>query len=117
MIQLQLFLVMSFAFQVLNRQLLVESLMLHTILSKRKVLLDQLRKGLETLGVLEEAAKRPLMFESFFVSSDENLTSDKVKGSLTFPGDMDDDQVQTMAYFLQFVDECTKEGTLTLIYY
>ena len=59
-----------------------------------------------------------LMFESFFfVSSDENLTSDKVKGSLTFPGYMDDDQVQTMAYFLQFVDECTKEGTLTFIYY
>ena len=98
-------LVISFALQVSNRQLL------DTILSKRKVLLDQLRKGLETLGVLEEAAKRPLMFESFFVSSDENLTSDKVKGSLTFTGDMDDDQVQTMAYFLQFVDECTKEGT------
>ncbi|KAK2564475.1 G2/M phase-specific E3 ubiquitin-protein ligase [Acropora cervicornis] len=103
------------ALLVLNRQLLVESLMLHTILSKRKVLLDQLRKGLETLGVLEEAAKRPLMFESFFVSSDENLTSDKVKGSLTFPGDMDDDQVQTMAYFLQFVDECTKEDLKDLI--
>ena len=71
MIQLQLLFVMSLAFQVLNRQLLVESLMLHTILSKRKVLLDQLRKGLEILGVLEEAAKRPLMFESFFVSSDD----------------------------------------------
>lgn len=57
------------------------------------------------------------MFESFFVSSDENLTSDMVEGSLTSPGDMNDDQVQTMVYFLQFVDECTEEGTLTLIYY
>ena len=53
--------------------------MLHTILSKRKVLLNQLRKGLETLGVLEEAAKKPLMFEGFFVSAGENLTSDKSK--------------------------------------
>jgi len=59
--------------------------MLHTILSKRKVLLDHLRKGLETLGVLQEAAKNPLLFESLFVASDESLTPEKAKDSLKFP--------------------------------
>lgn len=95
-----------------NQQLLVESLMLHTILSKRKVLLDQLRKGLQVLNVLEEASKRPLLFERLFVGCEENLTPEKIKASLSLPAeDMNDDQVQTMAYFLQFVDESTQEGT------
>lgn len=94
-----------------NQQLLVESLMLHTILSKRKVLLDQLRKGLQVLNVLE-ASKRPLLFESLFVGSEENLTPEKLKASLSLPAeDMNEDQVQTMAYFLQFVDESPQEGT------
>lgn len=61
--------------------------MLHTILSKRKVLLDHLRKGLETLGVLEKASTNPLLFESLFVASDESLTPEKAKDSLKFPGD------------------------------
>lgn len=95
-----------------NQQLLVESLMLHTILSKRKVLLDQLRKGLQVLNVLEEASKRPLLFESLFVGSEENLTPEKLKASFSLPAeDMNEDQVQTMAYFLQFVDESPQEGT------
>lgn len=85
--------------------------MLHTILSKRKVLLDQLRKGLQVLNVLE-ASKRPLLFESLFVGSEENLTPEKLKASLSLPAeDMNEDQVQTMAYFLQFVDESPQEGT------
>lgn len=85
--------------------------MLHTILSKRKVLLDQLRKGLQVLNVLE-ASKRPLLFESLFVGSEENLTPEKLKASLSLPAeDMNEDQVQTMTYFLQFVDESPQEGT------
>lgn len=55
--------------------------MLHTILSKRKVLLDHLRKSLETLDVLQEALKYPLLFESLFVASDESLTPEKAKDS------------------------------------
>ena len=74
------------------------------------MLLDHLRKGLETLDVLQEAVKNPLLFESLFVASDESLTPEKAKDSLKFPGDMDAEQIQTMAYLLQFIDECSKEG-------
>ena len=37
----------------------LQSLMLHDILVKRKSILDQLRKGLSTLGVLAEIEYNP----------------------------------------------------------
>lgn len=97
--------------QVSNKQLLVESIMMHTVLSKRKVLLDQLRKGLETSGVLEMAERRPLLFESLFVSSGEKLSNEKGKEVVKPPLNMDEDQLQTMAHLLQFLEECCEEGT------
>ena len=53
--------------------------MLHTVLSKRKVFLDQLRKGLETLDVMEDATKSPLLLESLFTATANIITNDKVK--------------------------------------
>ena len=44
------------------------------------------------------------------MASEESLTPEKAKDSLKFPGDMDEEQKQSMAYLLQFIDECSKEG-------
>ena len=59
--------------------------MLHTVLSK-KVVLDQLRKGLQILNVLDEITKRPRLFESLFLSNPNvcDLTAGKVISSLGF---------------------------------
>lgn len=51
-----------------NKLDVLQSLMLHDILVKRKSILDQLRKGLSTLGVLAEIEYNPSLFEQFFVN-------------------------------------------------
>ena len=64
---------------------IVKSILVHFVLSKKKVLLDQLREGLRTLGVLEEAIKHPLLFEKLFVRTESDLVPGEVKAILKFP--------------------------------
>ena len=50
-----------------NKLNVLQSLMLHDILVKRKSILDQFRKGLSTLGFLAEMEHNPSLFEECFV--------------------------------------------------
>ena len=50
-----------------NKLDVLQSLMIHDILVKRKSVLDQFRKGLSTLGFLAEMERNPSLFEEFFV--------------------------------------------------
>ena len=76
--------------------------MLHTILSKRKVLLDHLRRGLETLRVVNEVVTRPLIFEKLFVGGSEELNAEAVKASLSFPQSMSDEERETKQHLFHF---------------
>lgn len=99
-----------FVFQkVKNKQLLVESLMLHTVLSKKKVVLDQLRKGLQILNVLDEITKRPRLFENLFLSNPNvcDVTAEKVISSLSFSIN---ESCATRDHLLQYINECSKQG-------
>ena len=66
-----------------NKLDVLQSLMLHDILVKRKSILDQLRKGLSTLGVLAEIEYNPSLFEQFFVNQG-GLSTDFVLNCLHF---------------------------------
>ena len=48
---------------------MVQSLVIHESLIKHKVVLDQFRKGLTLLGLLEQIEKEPRKFEHLFVQS------------------------------------------------
>lgn len=80
---------------------------MHFVLSKKKVLLDQLREGLKTLGVLEEAIKHPLLFEKLFVRTESDLVPGEVKAIFKFPEQMGVTEVETREMFLQFIDDCS----------
>ena len=92
-----------------NKQLLLESLMLHTVLSKKKVVLDQLRKGLQILNVLDEITKRPRLFENLFLSSPNvcDVTAERVISSLNFSINQ---SCATRDHLLQYINECSKQG-------
>ena len=45
----------------------VQSLITYSVLTKKKVLLDQMRKGLMVLDVLPQIQKHPELFEHLFV--------------------------------------------------
>ena len=83
--------------------------MLHTVLSKKKVVLDQLRKGLQMLNVLDEITKRPSLFESLFLSNPnaDDVTAEKVISSLRFSIT---EPSATRDYLLQYINDCSKQG-------
>lgn len=83
--------------------------MLHTILSKRQVLLDHLRTGLETLSVVNEVVTRSLLFV-LFVGGSEKLNAEAVKASLSFPQSMSDEERETKQHLFHFLETCSKEG-------
>lgn len=90
-----------FTLQAGNKLDVLQSLMLHDILVKRKSILDQFRKGLNTLGLLAEIEKNPSLFEECFVHQG-GLSNDFVASCLHFhdpdPCDQDasDDRVYQM---------------------
>lgn len=90
-----------------NKTDIVQSILVHFVLSKKKVLLDQLREGLKTLGVLEEAIKHPLLFEKLFVKTESDLVPGEVKAILKFPEPMGVTEVETREMLLQFIDDCS----------
>lgn len=83
--------------------------MLHTVLSKKKVVLDQLRKGLQILNVLDEITKRPMLFENLFLSNPntDDVTAEKVTSSLSFSIM---ESSATRDHLLQYINDCSKQG-------
>ena len=75
---------MPFALQADNKHDVLQSLILHDILVKRKSILDQFRKGLSTLGLLAEIEHNPSLFEELFVHQG-GLSNDFVLNCLHFP--------------------------------
>lgn len=80
-----------------NKLDVLQSLMLHDILVKRKSILDQSRKGLSTLGLLIEMEHNPSLFEECFVHQG-GLSNDFVVSCLHFQDNQNvrEDQVYQM---------------------
>ena len=83
-----------------NTQEVVQSIMLHFIINKKKVCLDQF---------LEAAKAFPMNYEKYFVQNDDELTPEKVKSILSLP-DVDG----TPAMLMKYLDECSLKGTLNI---
>ena len=89
-----------------NKLDVMQSLMLHNIIVKKKSILDQLRKGLGTLGLLGEMERNPEMFEECFVPHNE-VTSKSVTNSLIFEPAKDKKEQQIYQMLLNFIKSCT----------
>ena len=104
-------------FQITNRLDVAQSLITFNILTKNVVLLDQMRKGLSTLGLLTEIEKNPTLFEHFFVHQSGQLTPDYVKKLLNFgtPGLEDETNSELEQLVTTFVDGCNDEELSDLL--
>ena len=56
----------------------VQSLITYSVLTKKKVLLDQMRKGLMVLDVLPQIQKHPELSEHLFVDKVDHITPEYV---------------------------------------
>ena len=90
---------------------MAQSLITFNVLTKNVVLLDQMRKGLSTLGLLKEIEKNPTLFEHFFVHQGSQLTPDYVKELLNFgTSGLEDETNSTLEQLLTtFIDGCNEE--------
>lgn len=91
-----------------NKDEIVQFIMCHFVLNKRKVLLDQLQEGLKTLNVLDEMKARPLLFARLFVHQEGSVTPQRVNEVLTFPDG--DDHKDTKDMVIHFIDESQCDG-------
>lgn len=80
--------------------------MLHFIINKKKVCLDQFGEGLKELGFLDATIIFPMNYEKFFVPYDDDLTPEKVKSVISMP-----DVEGTPTMLMQFLDECSVQGS------
>lgn len=87
---------------------IVQFIMRHFVLNKRKVLLDQLQEGLKTLNVLDKMKARPLLFERFFVHQEGSVTPQRVNEVLTFPDGDDHKDMKDMV--IRFIDQGQCDG-------
>lgn len=87
---------------------MVQYILCHFLINKRKVLLDQLREGLKALGVLDEITKHPEILEPLFVAKEGSLNPTSVKSMLSFPPNTEDHEVRQM--LIRFIDESSVTG-------
>ena len=60
----------AYIFQAKTRLAVLQAALVHIVLYKRKVIVDQLRKRLELLGLLKEISRYPKFYKRFFVRTD-----------------------------------------------
>ena len=78
---------------------------MHDIPGKRKILYDQIRKGLKNLGVLDQLKKEPDLFSELFLTK-EKLTSEEVMKMMKYDNSVSEKNTEFLKRFLQKCSEC-----------
>ena len=96
---------------------IIQSVVMYKVTSKRKMALDQLRKGLNTLGALDEMSKHPHLFESVFTFKPVEPTPAIVKECLKYPDELSDQAQETKMMMNRFVDQSSNARLMQLMLY
>ena len=92
-----------------NKIDVLQSLMLHKMLVKKKAILDHFRKGLPIFGLLGERQREPEMFEECFVYQGV-VSSDSVASSLYIPPSKDKNAQRVNQMLQKFMKHCNVNG-------
>ena len=94
--------------------MILQDLIVHDVLGKRKISYDQIRKGLRYLGVLDQLEKKPNLFSELFVTK-EKLTSEEVMKVLKFENSVSEKNKEFFNRFLQKCSECKLQQFLLFV--
>lgn len=81
----------------------IQGIIIHDAVGRPKIVLDQLREGLGTLGFGEQMKKFPEVFQKLFVHEDVELDGAGVVDALDFPASMSADETATHTYLKEFL--------------
>lgn len=85
----------------------IQSLIVHDTLGKPKILLDQLREGLQTLGFGSRMQLYPETFKELFVEGEKQLQGSDVKDILMLPSEASDEEKAILEYLSEFIVAAT----------
>ena len=92
----------------------IQTLIVHDAIGKRKIVLDQLREGLQTLGFGDRLRVLPDLFKELFVAGEE-ITADKVKECLTFPTELSDEESTIKVCLEEYIMKASCESLKDLL--
>ena len=81
----------------------IQSIIIHDVIGRPKIVLDQLRDGLGTLGFGTKMKKFPDIFQQLFVPGEAELKGAHVITLLNFPPSLSEDETTTKGYLLEFL--------------
>lgn len=94
----------------------IQSLIVHDAIGKRKIVLDQLREGLQTLGFGARLSVLPDLFKELFVAGEaEEIAANKVKECLTFPAELSDEECTIKVCLEEYIMTATQESLKDLL--
>ena len=80
----------------------IQSIIIHDVIGRPKIVLDQLRDGLATFG-FGTKMKFPDLFQQLFVPGEAELKGAHVITLLNFPPSLSEDETTTKGYLLEFL--------------
>jgi len=98
-------------FQNENKMSVIQSIIIHDVIARPKIVLDQLRDGLGTLGFGEQMKKFPELFQKLFVPTDTELTGADVINVLKFPASLSEERTTTKQHLREYL-QTAKAKTL-----
>lgn len=87
----------------------IQSLIVHDAIEKPKILLDQLREGLQTLGFGSRMQVYPELFKELFVAGEKEMKGSDIKEILMFPSEMSDADKTIMEHMTEFIVGATPD--------
>ena len=91
-----------------NKMDIIQNLIIHNVIDRRKIALDQLANGLEILGFRDEMKQHIDYFEELFVVK-EKLTATNVLNILSFQDKHNVDEEKTKQFLLGYLENSSNE--------
>eukprot|EP00794_Sanderia_malayensis_P004248 gene4248-4813_t len=86
----------------------MQSLIYHDVIGKRVAALEQMRKGLKMLGVLQVVQSNPQIFEPLFVFREKQITADTLQEKLSFPN-LNTDYQDAYNHFIRYLKNASSK--------
>ena len=83
----------------------IQSIIIHDVIGRPKIVLDQLRDGLATLGFGTKMKKFPDLFQQLFVPGEAELKGAHLITVLNFPPSLSEEETTTKGYLLEFLQK------------
>lgn len=83
----------------------IQSIIIHDVIGRRKMVLDHLRDGFKALGFGQKMEKYPDVFEPLFVPTAKKLNGTDVLSAIYFPLSLSEEQATTKKWVEEYLQD------------